>query len=172
MVTTLAHSQHGRQYLAQQGIMDKISNMIRGADTDPFSSLYLPGGNQCTHLCPSLTGLSFKESIKYDVFVRILYRRVSRSAYFSSCRSGQVLWKPGHHRQPSAGVWDLPRLPEQGVWDGAGSGPCHDRCGSGHSGITGIHCGGEAGSSENRLECRSKVHFHPNWILCMCHHKW
>uniref|UniRef100_A0AAQ6IHK6 26S proteasome non-ATPase regulatory subunit 5 n=1 Tax=Anabas testudineus TaxID=64144 RepID=A0AAQ6IHK6_ANATE len=43
MVTTLAHSQHGRQYLAQQGIMDKISNMIRGADTDPFSSLYLPG---------------------------------------------------------------------------------------------------------------------------------
>lgn len=44
MVTTLAHSQHGRQYLAQQGIMEKISNMIRGADTDPFSSLYLPGG--------------------------------------------------------------------------------------------------------------------------------
>lgn len=43
MVTTLAHSQHGRQYLAQQGIMDKISNMIKGADTDPFSSLYLPG---------------------------------------------------------------------------------------------------------------------------------
>ena len=44
MVTSLAHSQHGRQYLAQQGIMDKISNMIRGAETDPFSSLYLPGG--------------------------------------------------------------------------------------------------------------------------------
>uniref|UniRef100_A0A8C2XBR0 26S proteasome non-ATPase regulatory subunit 5 n=1 Tax=Cyclopterus lumpus TaxID=8103 RepID=A0A8C2XBR0_CYCLU len=43
MVTTLAHSQHGRQYLAQQGIMDKLSNMIRGAETDPFSSLYLPG---------------------------------------------------------------------------------------------------------------------------------
>lgn len=43
MVTTLAHSQHGRQYLAQQGIMDKVSNMIRGAETDPFSSLYLPG---------------------------------------------------------------------------------------------------------------------------------
>ncbi|KAM3873848.1 26S proteasome non-ATPase regulatory subunit 5-like [Diretmus argenteus] len=43
MVTTLAHSQHCRQYLAQQGIMDKISNMIRGADTDPFSSFYLPG---------------------------------------------------------------------------------------------------------------------------------
>lgn len=43
MVTTLAHSQHGRQYLAQQGIMDKISNMIRGAETDHFSSLYLPG---------------------------------------------------------------------------------------------------------------------------------
>ncbi|KAM4528517.1 26S proteasome non-ATPase regulatory subunit 5 [Odontesthes bonariensis] len=43
MVTTLARSQHGRQYLAQQGIMDKISNMIRGAETDPLSSLYLPG---------------------------------------------------------------------------------------------------------------------------------
>ncbi|XP_075948013.1 26S proteasome non-ATPase regulatory subunit 5-like [Anarhichas minor] len=43
MVTTLAQSQHGRQYLAQQGIMDKFSNMIRGAETDPFSSLYLPG---------------------------------------------------------------------------------------------------------------------------------
>ncbi|XP_028318727.1 26S proteasome non-ATPase regulatory subunit 5 [Gouania willdenowi] len=43
MVTTLAQSQHGRQYLAQQGIMDKISNMIRGAETDSFSSLYLPG---------------------------------------------------------------------------------------------------------------------------------
>lgn len=45
MVTTLAHSQHGRQYLAQQGIMDKLSNMIRGAENDPFSSLYLPGGS-------------------------------------------------------------------------------------------------------------------------------
>lgn len=45
MVTTLAHSQHGRQYLAQQGIMDQISNMIRGAETDSFSSLYLPGEN-------------------------------------------------------------------------------------------------------------------------------
>lgn len=43
MVTTLAQSQHGRQYLAKQGIMDKISNMIRGAETDPFSSFYLPG---------------------------------------------------------------------------------------------------------------------------------
>uniref|UniRef100_A0A8C2D0W8 26S proteasome non-ATPase regulatory subunit 5 n=1 Tax=Cyprinus carpio TaxID=7962 RepID=A0A8C2D0W8_CYPCA len=28
MVTSLAQSQHGRQYLAQQGIIDKISNMI------------------------------------------------------------------------------------------------------------------------------------------------
>lgn len=50
MVTTLAHSQHGRQYLAQQGIMDKISNMIRGAETDPFSSLYLPGEGIHTHI--------------------------------------------------------------------------------------------------------------------------
>ncbi|XP_056434755.1 26S proteasome non-ATPase regulatory subunit 5 isoform X1 [Gadus chalcogrammus] len=43
MVTGLAQSQHGRQHLAQQGVMDKISNMIKGANTDPFSSLYLPG---------------------------------------------------------------------------------------------------------------------------------
>ncbi|XP_041095640.1 26S proteasome non-ATPase regulatory subunit 5-like [Polyodon spathula] len=43
MVTTLAHSQHGRQYLAQQGIIDKISNMIIGAESDPLSGLYLPG---------------------------------------------------------------------------------------------------------------------------------
>ncbi|KAK3524579.1 hypothetical protein QTP70_029890 [Hemibagrus guttatus] len=43
MVTSLARSQHGRQYLAQQGIMDKISNMIMAADSDPFSSFYLPG---------------------------------------------------------------------------------------------------------------------------------
>ncbi|KAG7498946.1 26S proteasome non-ATPase regulatory subunit 5 [Solea senegalensis] len=43
MVTTLAHSQHGRQYLAQQGIMEKLSNMIIGSEADSFSSLYLPG---------------------------------------------------------------------------------------------------------------------------------
>lgn len=49
MVTTLAQSQHGRQYLAQQGIMDKISNMIRGAETDSFSSLYIPGEYNYIH---------------------------------------------------------------------------------------------------------------------------
>ncbi|XP_053333949.1 26S proteasome non-ATPase regulatory subunit 5 [Clarias gariepinus] len=43
MVTSLAQSQHGRQYLAQQGIMNKVSNMIIAADSDPFSSFYLPG---------------------------------------------------------------------------------------------------------------------------------
>lgn len=43
MVTNLAQSQHGRQYLAQQGIMDKISNMIIAAESDALSSLYLPG---------------------------------------------------------------------------------------------------------------------------------
>lgn len=52
MVTTLAQSQHGRQYLAQQGIMDKISNMIRGAETDSFSSLYIPGGCIYIHSVP------------------------------------------------------------------------------------------------------------------------
>ncbi|KAE8582425.1 hypothetical protein XENTR_v10020120 [Xenopus tropicalis] len=43
MVTSLATTLHGRQYLAQQGIIDKISNMILGADSDPFSGFYLPG---------------------------------------------------------------------------------------------------------------------------------
>lgn len=55
MVTTLAHSQHGREYLAQQGIIDKISNMIRGAETDPFSTLYLPG--EGIHICSVQVGL-------------------------------------------------------------------------------------------------------------------
>ena len=50
MVTGLAQSQHGRQHLAQQGVMDKISNMIKGANTDPFSSLYLPGESQMVGL--------------------------------------------------------------------------------------------------------------------------
>ncbi|OXB67099.1 hypothetical protein ASZ78_005672 [Callipepla squamata] len=43
MVTSLAHTPHGRQYLAQQGIIDKISNIIIGAESDPFSVFYLPG---------------------------------------------------------------------------------------------------------------------------------
>lgn len=43
MVTNLAQSLHGRQFLARQGVMDKMSNMIKEADNDPFSSLYLPG---------------------------------------------------------------------------------------------------------------------------------
>ncbi|XP_075026863.1 26S proteasome non-ATPase regulatory subunit 5 isoform X3 [Calonectris borealis] len=43
MVTSLAHTSHGRQYLAQQGIIDKISNIILGAESDPFSGFYLPG---------------------------------------------------------------------------------------------------------------------------------
>ncbi|NXO28216.1 PSMD5 ATPase, partial [Cisticola juncidis] len=43
MVTSLAHTAHGRQHLAQHGVMDRISNIILGADSDPFSSFYLPG---------------------------------------------------------------------------------------------------------------------------------
>ncbi|XP_042336093.1 26S proteasome non-ATPase regulatory subunit 5 [Sceloporus undulatus] len=43
MVTSLAQTHHGRQYLAQQGVIDKISNIIIGADSDPFSGFYLPG---------------------------------------------------------------------------------------------------------------------------------
>uniref|UniRef100_A0A8C3CEZ7 26S proteasome non-ATPase regulatory subunit 5 n=1 Tax=Cairina moschata TaxID=8855 RepID=A0A8C3CEZ7_CAIMO len=43
MVTSLAHTPHGRQYLAQQGVIDKISNIIIGAESDPFSGFYLPG---------------------------------------------------------------------------------------------------------------------------------
>ncbi|XP_075690727.1 26S proteasome non-ATPase regulatory subunit 5 [Rhinoderma darwinii] len=43
MITALAGTLHGRQYLAQHGVIDKISNMIVGSDSDPFSGLYLPG---------------------------------------------------------------------------------------------------------------------------------
>uniref|UniRef100_A0A8C6DXS1 26S proteasome non-ATPase regulatory subunit 5 n=1 Tax=Moschus moschiferus TaxID=68415 RepID=A0A8C6DXS1_MOSMO len=43
MVTSLAYTHHGRQYLAQEGVIDQISNIIVGADADPFSSFYLPG---------------------------------------------------------------------------------------------------------------------------------
>ncbi|XP_018429438.1 PREDICTED: 26S proteasome non-ATPase regulatory subunit 5 [Nanorana parkeri] len=43
MVTALAATLHGRQYLAQEGLIDRISNMILGADSDSFSGLYLPG---------------------------------------------------------------------------------------------------------------------------------
>ncbi|XP_039586673.1 26S proteasome non-ATPase regulatory subunit 5 isoform X1 [Passer montanus] len=43
MLTSLAHSPQGRQHLAQQGVIDRISNIILGADSDPFSSFYLPG---------------------------------------------------------------------------------------------------------------------------------
>ncbi|XP_075435060.1 26S proteasome non-ATPase regulatory subunit 5 [Ascaphus truei] len=43
MVTALAATVHGRQYLEQQGVIDKISNMILGADSDPFAGFYLPG---------------------------------------------------------------------------------------------------------------------------------
>uniref|UniRef100_A0A9L0IL34 26S proteasome non-ATPase regulatory subunit 5 n=1 Tax=Equus asinus TaxID=9793 RepID=A0A9L0IL34_EQUAS len=42
-VTSLASTHHGRQYLAQEGVIDQISNIIVGADSDPFSSFYLPG---------------------------------------------------------------------------------------------------------------------------------
>lgn len=89
MVTTLAQSQHGRQYLAQQGIMDKISNMIRGAETDSFSSLYIPG-----------------EYI-YMRSVRVRQQTLKRAFYKTDCnfcRVGKVLWKLGHHGQPSAGL--------------------------------------------------------------------
>ncbi|XP_077442488.1 26S proteasome non-ATPase regulatory subunit 5 [Vanacampus margaritifer] len=43
MVTTIAQTQHGRKYLHGHGVMNKIAGMIRTADTDPFSSLYVPG---------------------------------------------------------------------------------------------------------------------------------
>lgn len=43
MVTSLAYTHHGRQYLAQEGVIEQISNIIVGADSDPFSGFYLPG---------------------------------------------------------------------------------------------------------------------------------
>ncbi|GCB74623.1 hypothetical protein scyTo_0003714 [Scyliorhinus torazame] len=41
-ISVAKESPHGRQYLAQQGTIDRISNMIVGADSDPFSGFYLP----------------------------------------------------------------------------------------------------------------------------------
>lgn len=134
MVTTLAHSQHGRQYLAQQGIMDKISNMIRGAETDPFSSLYLPGEGIHTH----------------SVQVGQLQKWVIDNTHCSFLRFSEVLWKLGHHGQPTAGLWNLPGFPEQSFWDGPWPRPCHERRSSGHFGFTRLHCGGKANTSEDR----------------------
>lgn len=58
MVTSLAYTHHGRLYLAQEGVIDQISNIIVGADSDPFSTFYLPGkkyrcclGDDVFHFC-------------------------------------------------------------------------------------------------------------------------
>lgn len=61
MVTGLAHSPQGRQYLAQQGVMDKISNIILGAQSDPFSSFYLPGATSVPPCQPLLLALVLGE---------------------------------------------------------------------------------------------------------------
>uniref|UniRef100_A0A4W3IT27 26S proteasome non-ATPase regulatory subunit 5 n=1 Tax=Callorhinchus milii TaxID=7868 RepID=A0A4W3IT27_CALMI len=42
MITALLKTPQGRHYLAQQGVINKISNMIIGAASDPFSGFYLP----------------------------------------------------------------------------------------------------------------------------------
>ncbi|XP_016325617.1 26S proteasome non-ATPase regulatory subunit 5-like [Sinocyclocheilus anshuiensis] len=72
MVTNLAQSQHGRQYLAQQGIMDKISNMINAAESDPFSSLYLPG---LVKFFGSLAIMDSPQQVceKYPVFLEVVF---------------------------------------------------------------------------------------------------
>uniref|UniRef100_A0A8C1CFC4 26S proteasome non-ATPase regulatory subunit 5 n=1 Tax=Cyprinus carpio carpio TaxID=630221 RepID=A0A8C1CFC4_CYPCA len=72
MVTNLAQSQHGRQYLAQQGIMDKISNMIIAAESDPFSSLYLPG---LVKFFGSLAIMDSPQQVceKYPVFLEVVF---------------------------------------------------------------------------------------------------
>ncbi|XP_016128312.1 26S proteasome non-ATPase regulatory subunit 5-like [Sinocyclocheilus grahami] len=75
MVTSLAQSQHGRQYLAQQGIMDKISNMIIAAESDPFSSLYLPG---LVKFFGSLAIMESPQQVceKYPVFLEVVFSMV------------------------------------------------------------------------------------------------
>uniref|UniRef100_A0A8C1KV63 26S proteasome non-ATPase regulatory subunit 5 n=1 Tax=Cyprinus carpio TaxID=7962 RepID=A0A8C1KV63_CYPCA len=72
MVTSLAQSQHGRQYLAQQGIIDKISNMIIAAESDPFSSLYLPG---LVKFFGSLAIMDSPQQVceKYPVFLEVVF---------------------------------------------------------------------------------------------------
>ncbi|KAI2651603.1 26S proteasome non-ATPase regulatory subunit 5 [Labeo rohita] len=72
MVTNLAQSEHGRQYLAQQGIMDKISNMIIAAESDPFSSLYLPG---LVKFFGSLAIMDSPQQVceKYPVFLEVVF---------------------------------------------------------------------------------------------------
>lgn len=85
MVTALAGTLHGRQYLAQQGIIDKISNLIVGADSDPLSGLYLPGdalGSCVISSCSS-------------VFVGLMMR-------FVAYRTGEILWQSGGHGQSAA----------------------------------------------------------------------
>ncbi|XP_077050451.1 26S proteasome non-ATPase regulatory subunit 5 [Siphateles boraxobius] len=72
MVTNLAQSQHGRQYLAQQGIMDKISNMIIAAESDALSSLYLPG---LVKFFGSLAIMDSPQQVceKYPVFLEVVF---------------------------------------------------------------------------------------------------
>ncbi|XP_057674777.1 26S proteasome non-ATPase regulatory subunit 5 [Corythoichthys intestinalis] len=43
MVTGLTGSWFGQTWLAEHGVIAKFSNMIKGANEDPLSSLYLPG---------------------------------------------------------------------------------------------------------------------------------
>ncbi|XP_051907841.1 26S proteasome non-ATPase regulatory subunit 5 [Hippocampus zosterae] len=43
MVKTIAQTEHGRKYLYDQSVMNKIAKMMTDSDMDPFSSLYLPG---------------------------------------------------------------------------------------------------------------------------------
>lgn len=50
MVTSLAYTHHGRQYLAQEGVIEQISNIIVGADSDPFSGFYLPGESSSSNI--------------------------------------------------------------------------------------------------------------------------
>ncbi|XP_051534216.1 26S proteasome non-ATPase regulatory subunit 5-like [Myxocyprinus asiaticus] len=75
MVTNLAQSQHGRQYLSQQGIMDKISNMIIAAESDPFSNLYLPG---LVKFFGSLAIMDSPQQVceKYPVFLEVVFNMV------------------------------------------------------------------------------------------------
>ncbi|XP_051961246.1 26S proteasome non-ATPase regulatory subunit 5-like [Xyrauchen texanus] len=73
MITSLAQSQHGRQYLSQQGIMEKISNMMIAAESDPFSSLYLPG---LVKFFGSLAIVDSPQQVceKYPIFLEVVFK--------------------------------------------------------------------------------------------------
>ncbi|XP_077593317.1 26S proteasome non-ATPase regulatory subunit 5 [Stigmatopora nigra] len=76
MVTILSRCGHGQKFLNEEGVIFKFSNMIKGADEDPFSYLYLPGlvkffGNLATARSPQ------KVCEDYPVFLNKVFAMAS-----------------------------------------------------------------------------------------------